>query len=268
MAHYTYAVVHNGIGDFLIFSKNNKGYFFHRRGGGGSIIVDGKVLNGAGDYAFPGGKPDDQGDVIDGAIEEMRDETRINLAGYRNEPDWYYEDTADGEYYGVYFNVGNDLDDIAAEALAYLRAGEQAAQAVIDGHYVAGQYGELMDAFPDSPADNELARFVASWNLFDQWDEIEALNAPPTDWFYNIIINLYEELFPARIYDAHDNIIGIAHEMILSAGNLYTTNCILYDPASLLQNGVYRVTQGEEEFARMGLRYLGGQQGVAEFRLL
>ena len=57
-AAQTYAVVHDGQGDFFIAKKNKKGYFFHKEGGKpgeGELKPTGQTLRGGDEMALPGG---------------------------------------------------------------------------------------------------------------------------------------------------------------------------------------------------------------------
>lgn len=104
---FVYAVVHDGQGNFLIAQKNEKGYFFSSNGG--KIVPDGQLLNGSGLSGFPGGGLGTD-NPTDGALREFWEETNVQLQNYnyQAQPEVYVGD----RYYGVYFNVGNQLNDL------------------------------------------------------------------------------------------------------------------------------------------------------------
>ena len=58
MTNYVYTIIYTEQRNFLLFKKNNKGYFFKNEP---RIRPDGKVLEGAGLMAFPGGRFDEEG---------------------------------------------------------------------------------------------------------------------------------------------------------------------------------------------------------------
>jgi ADP-ribose pyrophosphatase YjhB (NUDIX family) len=184
-----YAIVHDGAGNFLIAKKNVLGYFFHDPGGGGTIVPKGQKLNGAGDWAFPGGAL--QGDGVDQtARNEFKEECALEVPTDERKPDRYSGSDGKWTYYGVYFDVGGKLDTLNADVNEHLKIGTKAAGAVMAGKYRKEQYTELMRTFPGSPVDNELAS-TEVWNLVEKWTEIASWKDDrKKGWYYCILDNL------------------------------------------------------------------------------
>jgi hypothetical protein len=258
-----YAIIHNGNGDFIICTKNVRGYFFHSNAGGGSIIPAGQLLRGGGLNAFPGGTPD-VGGIVDGAREEAEEELAIELGTGNNNPATYIGNG--GEYYGVYFNVGVSFDDTRAEIAAHLLNGRNAARAVVAGHYTQNdQYEELMNNFSVCPPDNELAS-AEVWNVFYNSAEIDNLRRSRyTDWFYNMIINLEMALFPIVIKDFSGRTVGIAKTMAIYPGPQYSVDYILFN-AGLDMRGQYSLESGGMRYRNLVLDEMPNQRGFAMFR--
>jgi hypothetical protein len=248
-----YAVVHNGKGEFLIAFKNQKGYFFHdpENEGQGFILPAGKKLNGASNFALPGGGlatgPVNLDLVVLGARKEMLEETTIQL-NRQIANDFYFADPG-SEYYAAYFQAGADYRLIQAtihEKLAH--AGSAAAQ--IANNTWTGTYPELIHDF-DCPMDNEL-RDLYSWDLVEDWEAIcQLLHNKATSWYYYILKNLRDTFFPIRITDALANTVGIGRGVAEIAGPEYIVDTLVFDPASLTGDGVYTLHTSTGSYPRL-----------------
>ncbi len=195
---YVYAVAHNGQGDFIIGFKNRFGWFFHTNGG---VVLPppGQQLNGGDDYVFPGGELEESEDPIVGAWREIFEETNEHLGGWIAQPDLYEGQEPPGSpeprirYYGVYFNIGDQLLPLFETISGNLVAGGRAAQAVIRGEF-QGNYHGLLQAFDGCPPDNELNRAYL-WNFRDDWQTIQGWqNDRNKSWYYYILNNLRNQL--------------------------------------------------------------------------
>lgn len=183
-----YACFHDGKGSVLVIRKNVKGYFFHNsKGPGGSIIPNGQILNGGGDFCFPGGKLESQ-NVVEAALKEFLEETNVavNPAVYKPIPEVYHY-KGQGEYFGVYFCAPNGLEEIAKAVLGNLTKGAEAAKAVQSGF--KGTYDQLRDAYKYCPQDNELSPEVYIVPLNKIGDFFKK-DSQATGWFYSIATNL------------------------------------------------------------------------------
>lgn len=258
-----YAVVHNGNGDFIICVKNLKGYFFHNPGGnGGAIIPLGQDLRGGGLPCFPGGTPSLSG-VIEGAAEELEEELAIEVGPGRANPPYYIGNR--GQYYGVYFNVAQSYDATLAEAREHLANAQRAVGAIQNGTYTQNsQYDALLAAFAVCPMDNELAS-ADSWNVFYNRTQISALNRNPTDWFYNMIINLQQYLFPVSIYAPDGRLAGIGKTLNVIPGPQFIVDYILFDGALLTTSGTYRIVYRSVSYRDLTLDETPNQRGLAVF---
>jgi hypothetical protein len=258
-----YAVIHNGNGDFIICTKNLKGYFFHNADDGVSIIPAGQPLRGGGLHAFPGGTPE-VGGIIDGAREEAEEELAIELGTGNNTPAPYTG--LGGDYYGVYFNVGHGFEQTFTEITTHLQNGRNAAQAVVAGRYTRNdQYEELMQAFAICPPDNELAS-AEVWNVFYNAAQIDALRlSRNTNWFYNMIINLELALFPVAIKDVGGRMVGIAKTIAIYPGPQYNVDGILFNNGLDL-DGQYSLEIGGVSYEALILDAMPDQGGFAMFR--
>ncbi|MBS1665475.1 MAG: NUDIX domain-containing protein [Bacteroidetes bacterium] len=238
-----YAVVYNGRGNFMIAFKNLRGYFFHNpNGAGGSIIPAGQPLNGANNWAFPGGAldgpPYSNARVIAGAIRELQEETGIEVGTGHCTPAIF----GGGAYYAVYFLVADTFIATLQEARSRLDAGVNAVAAIRAGTYTRNdQYDDLMAAF-NCPQDNELSN-IFTWNLFDDWNEIERLrNDPATDWYYAILLNLRNQLFRVTVIDLEGRTVGVGLDMSTEPNSQYIVTNLLYDENRLLGEGEYIIS--------------------------
>src|SRR5579872_2454297 len=90
-----YAIVHDGKGNFIIATKNFRGYYFHdpKKPREGSILPKGKILNGAAKRAFPGGHLEsaeiNRATIIAGASAELFEETEAHPVDAYPAPDFY-----------------------------------------------------------------------------------------------------------------------------------------------------------------------------------
>ena len=234
-----YAVVHNGYGDFMICMKNQRGYFFHNKNGpGGKTFQQGRFLRGGGFRCFPGGTPDLPG-VIAGALEELEEETGIILQQGQAVPQYYSGVSGQYQYYGVYFDVGQQYPTILNTMATNLYSGQQAAASVAQGNF-NNQYTQLRQYYAGCPMDNEVNSPV-SWNLILDHAQIAALSTnQATDWFYNIIMNLQQQLFPVTIQELNGQPAGFARS-ITQTGGQYLLDGVLYNPALLLPVGQYNI---------------------------
>jgi len=191
-----YAIVHNGQGNFLIALKRQRGYFFHDPSGVGGTTYPpphkGIVLKGAAQRAFPGGKL--EADTMqDGALTEFFEETNVQLTDYeyRQEPDIFERQG----YCGVYFTVGDKLNDLRVAIQANLAMGNGAAVAVQKRSWETETYDKLRTAFQGCPQDNELDS-IYEWNLINNWATIEQWSNPNSglDWYFYILENLKTQL--------------------------------------------------------------------------
>lgn len=187
-----YAVVYCG-SQCLVAVKCDAGYFFHKSSGGGVIIPEGEELNGAGNYALPGGRLDvEEGkNAKDGALKEFFEETDIDLAGrYKNFSVTMFEHSAKQAYCGVYFELEPlQFQAVASGAVNNLVVGYEAVQSILKGQFGADQYGLLRTTFQGCPMDNELAT-IQIWDINDsnEWAEISRWKGSLTlGWYYNIL---------------------------------------------------------------------------------
>lgn len=184
-----YAVVYVDDGRFLVFKKRDKGYFFFKNGEG-SLVRGGQRLNGAGDWALPGGAREGRESIGDGAEREFHEETAIHLPAATSEHEF-------SDQYGAgYFQVdgttfGNLLRDIGSTNLP---AGNSAATEV--GNGTITRYDQIHQRYSASPLDNELASVEAwnvtnggNWGTIQSWERNRALN-----WYYAILKYLKEDI--------------------------------------------------------------------------
>lgn len=183
-----YAIIHDGKGNFLIAVKNEFGYFFHSGKDGGKIIPNGQKLNGGGLPAFPGGKLEEK-EALKGALKELLEETNIKDFEYKEDPKIF-----DGTmYYGVYLNVGDQIDKLLEIINHNLVQGRAAATAIQKKEITS--YSQIFDKYHNCPLDNEL-NIIMKWNFISDKEKINHLkNNPATDWFYYIIEHLEENLY-------------------------------------------------------------------------
>jgi len=188
-----YAVAHDGNGNFLLGRKNLRGYFFHTGTSAsrtlGDIIPRGQELNGGGLPALPGGRLEAGCTPEEGAFAEFLEETNLDLN--RMHPQLQPGIYQQSAYAGVYFQVSaGTLDSAKQVVAANLAFGVTAAQRVIAGQYVQGDYARLMIDFPDAPMDNELevcdlGNLTRDWPNIDKWKSNRSLS-----WYYYILLNL------------------------------------------------------------------------------
>jgi 8-oxo-dGTP pyrophosphatase MutT (NUDIX family) len=190
MANFVYAVLYDPNKRFLIAVKNKRGYFFRNSNGvGGRIIPDGKVLNGTGDYALPGGGLK-HGETTDaGAVREFEEETGMQIpptAAFAAIPTQH--DGSD-TYCAGFFKVDTATFNQFANVIirTNLPAGKRAADDVHD-HNIT-DYAQIHVNYPAAPCDNELATALV-WDIHDadDWATIEGWRNDPTKgWFYEIL---------------------------------------------------------------------------------
>jgi 8-oxo-dGTP pyrophosphatase MutT (NUDIX family) len=190
----SYAVVYDDSNRFLMAFKNAKGFFYHKKNGhGGDVYKEGrKIYNGPNNFALPGGDigTDTPGDA---ARREFCEETGVSLDGRTTEKPAAYKQKY-GAYHGIYFQVTTaEFDKIHNEVKEGLKQGAEAASDIHSGSIAS--YEDIYEKYKKCPIDNELA-FIEVWNLVGDWGKIEALelNKGETDWFYDILNNLKEEL--------------------------------------------------------------------------
>ncbi len=173
----------------LIAMKNSKGYFFHNKSGGGTIYPNGIVLNGKDNFALPGGKLDEYEKPEPGAVREFLEETGVDLnKKYAKVTAIKFEDNSNC-YYGVYFDLGDKIENVLSQAEENLIAGAKASKEVQEKKYSQFQYDQLLTDFPNCPIDNELAAIQIldinndeTWKLITKWKNDYVIG-----WYYNII---------------------------------------------------------------------------------
>ena len=253
-----YAVMHDGKGEFMIAFKNTLGYFFHKAGGGGTIIPDGTPLNGAAEWALPGGRLE-VGDPVQGALNEFFEETGVGL-----DPKMAYPGYLRGRgYYGVYFNAGSNFSPLVSSAHLNLEQAQKAANAVKAGTYGIGQYNELMDEYTGSPQDNELSE-VYPWNLKEQINEINMLGENPvTDWYFGILSNLALETYGVIVTDPNNLLAGIGNSCAVQVGNQYVITDFV-GSERLLQQGYYTIITKRTTYRHVTLVSNINNEGIFE----
>ncbi|NEO55963.1 MAG: NUDIX hydrolase [Okeania sp. SIO3B5] len=184
----TYAVAHDGSGNFFIGTKNQRGYFFCSNN---SVVRAGQPLNGGGKTALPGGRLEAGTTPEQGAFDEFLEETGVLLPQQTQLSPKIYEQT--GQYYGVYFRVDPQaLKDINTQAARNIQEGQRAIPGIQNGTITT--CNQIRNSYPLSPLDNELARGEL-WNFERDRQKIDALrNDRDTNWFYFILDNLRRQL--------------------------------------------------------------------------
>jgi hypothetical protein len=87
-----------------------------------------------------------------------------------------------------------------------------------------------------------------------------------TNWFYNIIVNLRNILFPVSIYDLAGRVVGIAQDISIHPGSMYTLNYILFDAARLDTQGTYRIAYHGSSYTHLRMDETPNQRGMAVFQ--
>ncbi|HVU95430.1 MAG TPA: hypothetical protein VHE34_09405 [Puia sp.] len=260
-----YAIVHNGLGDFIIAVKNRKGYFFHTsiEPLRGCVYYDGvDITNGGGRYALPGGKLEAEiinpATIVAGAIQEMLEETTVVLDPASAQPAYFAGEG--NRYYGVYFGVaGEAFNTVANTIREKLQRGQAAVDAILR-HTWHGNYDRLIREFA-CPLDNELERSVV-WNLVRNWPDIAELELRrETDWYYYILLHLRDTSYPVRVLDLRGRIVGLGSRVDQQAGPRYLVENLIYDEARLEGTGEYILLFGERRIH--GVKFIpGSAQGA------
>jgi len=200
-----YAVLYTKNGNFLIAKKLDKGYFFANKNGGGSIIKGGKKLNGAGEYALPGGKLNSNEDKKQGAIREFDEETAVKikreeccLITTRSFKYWFNNEQK--QYVAVYFKVKQEiLKKIVTEIKNNLDVAKNVVTKIEQDEITS--YDQIKKQYKNCPADNELYE-VYCWNIENKWDDIkEWKGSKKTGWYYDILKYLKEEILNNKFQD-------------------------------------------------------------------
>ena len=254
-----YAIVHNGLGDFIIAVKNRKGYFFHTsiEPLRGCVYYDGvDITNGGGRYALPGGKLEaaivNPATIVAGAVQEMLEETTVILDPATAQPAYF---TGEGDrYYGVYFLVaGEAFNAVAATVRDRLQRGQAAVNDILR-HIWHGNYDRLIREFT-CPLDNELERSLV-WNLVSNWPDIAELeHRRETDWYYYILRHLRDTSYPVQVHDLAGRVVGLGTKVDQEAGPGYLVENLIYDPARLERTGEYNLLFAERRIH--GVKFIG-----------
>lgn len=184
-----YAVLYDRSGRFLLGRKPDKGYYFYNpRTGQGKLVPQGQRLNGAGNWALPGGELGQDEQVARGARREFFEETGEDIVPSRTTERRFDHDT----YAAAYFEVSSDTFDNLANAVrdVNLPAGLAAAGKVISGEITS--YDQIGRQFPAAPRDNEL-ELAQVWNVNDpgNWMTIQSWrNDRVIGWYYEILAYL------------------------------------------------------------------------------
>lgn len=187
-----YMLLYDEKKSFIMCHKNKVAYFFHDpKGPGGTIYPKGfPIKNGPGDYALPGGRLEDK-DVVEGAYKEWLEETNVAL----NPAFLKFSLDQQKDYVAARGRGTTDfLVGVFNSVTRNLATGAQAAQAVADGKYGAGQYDALREAYPGCPKDNELDQAwlmnvndEKDWKLISSWKGDKVIG-----WYYEILLRLKE----------------------------------------------------------------------------
>lgn len=212
MQVYTLAYAKNG--DFLLFTKMAKGYFFSS--GGGGVLPEGKPLNGGGDFALPGGMIDEAEKSLKTAAQREFKEECSRSFQFQNGKlimqnsqfkdgvaesfdilEEYTTSFSNKEYSAYYLELSSDdlnrlfiilSQTCLSDALLITRK-------IKSGSITA--YSEIIDEYPYAPMDNELY-IVNKYSVIHNVTLIERMkDCKYTDWYYTIIMGLYEHLMGA-----------------------------------------------------------------------
>ncbi|MFF4287554.1 NUDIX hydrolase [Streptomyces sp. NPDC001633] len=176
---YVYTVLYNAAnGDFLLANKNVRGYFFAPS----SVYPDGRLLNGGGKPALPGGALTTGESVKDGAVREFREETGLHISAYYTEA----QSWQNGLYNAGYFRVtAQQLTSLRTSVETALSQGHLAARDIYDRRIT--RYPEIHQRYPQAAPDHEL-NTVEIWNVNTRWSTIqEWSNDQDLSWFVNIL---------------------------------------------------------------------------------
>lgn len=178
-----YTIVYDQSGNFLKFTKCEKGYFFSD---GQAIYTDGVSLKGGGKFAFPGGDPKIS-KPVEGAIKEFLEETGVSLNDYTLEKT---TNLIGSGYNGIFFLVSKeDLQKIFATIQTNLGIANKVIEKIKSGTIKSYQDITSNQEYAGCPPDNEL-QDIAIWNLKTNAESIDSLkNDTATDWFYNMLLN-------------------------------------------------------------------------------
>lgn len=180
-----YTIVYDQSGNFLKFTKCEKGYFFSD---GQAIYADGFSLEekGGGKFAFPGGDPKISRPV-EGAIKEFLEETGVSLNDYTLEKT---TNLIGSGYYGIFFLVSKeDLQKMLVTIQNNFGIANTVIANIKSGTIKSYQDITNNKEYTGCPPDNEL-QDIAIWNLKTNAESIDSLkNDTATDWFYNMLQN-------------------------------------------------------------------------------
>lgn len=181
-----YAVCFDLKGNILVFTKSDFGVFFST--GNGAIIRPGQLLNGALKAAFPGGATINTKQPEAEARREFLEETGQNIPS--PVPATIF--TGPGFTF-VFFEIDELVlrqlkTDIETIGLAARRL---AHDAIVAPNSQIATYQDLRTAYPDAPADDELAS-VDIRNIVSYAPTIRGWKSDSDiDWFYLAAVHLW-----------------------------------------------------------------------------
>ncbi|WP_431825153.1 NUDIX hydrolase [Burkholderia sp. F1] len=181
-----YAVLYTGTGRFLLGWKLKKGYFFYNSAThAGSIVRNGQALNGADNYALPGGRREGSEAIRAGAAREFQEETAVGVGGYPAVDHSFGNDFGAG-----YFKVSDTQLDTIYRQIRNVNLVAAANASLEVEHGQITQYSQIHQRYPNSPQDNELET-VYVWSAHDQanWNTVLSWQGSNTlGWYYDILI--------------------------------------------------------------------------------
>ncbi|HEX8172618.1 MAG TPA: NUDIX domain-containing protein [Thermoanaerobaculia bacterium] len=188
----SYAVFYEQTGEFLLAWKLQTGYYFSDNGG--AIVPKGKRLNGADNYALPGGRVEHRETILQAAAREFFEETGYQLRYTASQEQSF------GPYGAGYFlaQPGDVATYVHYITTVSLPASVQIANA-IRGRVIRS-YGDIagwvaQNGYTDWPRSNELA-WVNSPNITDPsvWQMVQSWNHDPLDWYRTILTYLRHDI--------------------------------------------------------------------------
>lgn len=180
-----YTVLYEQSGRFLLAHKPLRGYYFiDERTGVGSVLRSGKALNGAGNYALPGGKRKQDEPLNVAGWREFQEETGVQIAALATTNHEFSND-----YAAVYVRSAQQQFNTTATDIIQIRLpdGMGAAHQIADDKIRS--YADIFRNFPQAPPDNELddgyiwdVNDPTDWQIIESWH-----NDPNIGWYYEIL---------------------------------------------------------------------------------